>query len=261
MRQHGHPDAGVTNGGADGGIDVYSSTAVAQVKAQSQPIGRPDVQALRGAALSLGRQALFFSTSGFTKQAATWATGAGVGLFQIAPHSGEICAVNATARWAPPSQGWEAPDQANVPSMAQPQTPEAFRLNPALTTRENRAHFRRFASASHFGPIIGLHRYAMLATDLLVMNEVVRVAIIGKRRLKESLLVVTDLRLIVIGKSGGALWFALNDIYGATPLGRSALEFVAAGRRYRFSLDRHPVKGPAPGPDVVRLLTGRPILK
>lgn len=46
MRKNGYPDARLTQPGADGGIDVASSKAVAQVKHHSKPVDRPDVQQL-----------------------------------------------------------------------------------------------------------------------------------------------------------------------------------------------------------------------
>jgi hypothetical protein len=85
MRSLGYVDAKLTKGGADGGIDVESATAVAQVKAEQNPTGRPAVQKIRGAATNLGREALFFATAGYTRQASVWADEAGVALFELRP--------------------------------------------------------------------------------------------------------------------------------------------------------------------------------
>jgi len=80
MKRLGFVDAQVTPPGADGGIDVVSSDAVAQVKFYANPIGRPDIQRLRGAAHEY-RLALFYSTGGYTKESVEYANGAGVALF------------------------------------------------------------------------------------------------------------------------------------------------------------------------------------
>ena len=61
MRHLGFGDARCTGAGTDGGVDVRSREAVAQVKAQLTPVGRPELQALYGVARSEGCQPLFFS--------------------------------------------------------------------------------------------------------------------------------------------------------------------------------------------------------
>jgi hypothetical protein len=80
MRTLGFIDAHSTAGGADGGIDALSSEAAAQVKFYTNPIGRPEIQRLRGAAHEY-RLALFYSTGGYTNEAVTYADQAGVSLF------------------------------------------------------------------------------------------------------------------------------------------------------------------------------------
>lgn len=80
MRSLGFIDAQATAPGADGGIDAESSEAAAQVKFYANPIGRPEIQRLRGAAHEY-RLALFYSTGGYTKEAVTYANDAGVSLF------------------------------------------------------------------------------------------------------------------------------------------------------------------------------------
>lgn len=52
MMIFGYQDARVTQRSADGGIDVRSARAVAQVKNWSKPVGRPHLQNLVGAAAS-----------------------------------------------------------------------------------------------------------------------------------------------------------------------------------------------------------------
>ncbi|WP_249645573.1 restriction endonuclease [Nocardia sputi] len=91
MRALGFPDAKVTPRGADGGIDVTSSRAIAQVKWHISPTGRPDVQKLYGAR---GRrhhlEMLFFSASGYTAQAVECANELKVALFTIDQNNGLI---------------------------------------------------------------------------------------------------------------------------------------------------------------------------
>ena len=50
MEFMGFADAQIGPRGPDGGVDVTSSRAVAQVKAQMKPTGRPVIQALHGVA-------------------------------------------------------------------------------------------------------------------------------------------------------------------------------------------------------------------
>ncbi|MDT0213928.1 restriction endonuclease [Rothia sp. ARF10] len=67
--------------GADGGIDVTSDEAVAQVKAESIPTGRPKIQQHHGVAVSHSKTAIFFSLAGYTPQARTYAEANGIVLF------------------------------------------------------------------------------------------------------------------------------------------------------------------------------------
>ena len=80
MHHLGFVDARRTPAGADGGFDVVSAHAVAQVKHHAATVGAPDVQRLRGAAHD-GRAALFYSSSGYSASAVAYADGAGVALF------------------------------------------------------------------------------------------------------------------------------------------------------------------------------------
>ena len=95
MRQLGFLDAKRTKAGADGGIDVVSADAVAQVKFLSHPVGSPDVQRLKGAAHEV-EHAIFYSSSGYSEAAATWAQGAGVALFAYDTRN-SVSPVNAAA--------------------------------------------------------------------------------------------------------------------------------------------------------------------
>ncbi len=94
MRFFGFEDARRTPTGPDGGIDVVSSNAVAQVKDYAIPIGRPTIQQLVGA--SRGRQCLFFARMSYTPQAVEYANELQVALFRF-DLQGQPEAVNATA--------------------------------------------------------------------------------------------------------------------------------------------------------------------
>lgn len=73
----------VTPLGADGGIDVTSEEAIAQVKMEGVPTSRPVLQAIYGLATHQNKQALMFSLGGYTEQAAAWADEVGIGLFEF----------------------------------------------------------------------------------------------------------------------------------------------------------------------------------
>lgn len=83
MRHWGFRDAELTGRGSDGGIDVDSGAAVAQVKAEMKPIGRPTVQQLNGIAAAEKKQPIFFSLSRFTPDAEEWANKVGVAWFRF----------------------------------------------------------------------------------------------------------------------------------------------------------------------------------
>ncbi|GBF17402.1 restriction endonuclease [Rhodococcus sp. Br-6] len=98
MRRLGFHDAEATRPGADGGIDVRASGAVAQVKCRSHPTGKEAVQRLygaRGKAHSLDM--LFFSSSSYSGPAVECADDLGVCLFTYDVR-GEIAPVNEAAR-------------------------------------------------------------------------------------------------------------------------------------------------------------------
>lgn len=78
----GIADATVTQATGDGGIDVTSRTALAQVKRESKPTGRPALQNLYGARGPRdSRTLLFFSAAGYSKQALDYAEQVGMALF------------------------------------------------------------------------------------------------------------------------------------------------------------------------------------
>lgn len=92
MRHLGFADARRTPSGADGGIDVLATGAVAQVKHHAQPVGAPDVQRLRGAAHGV-RRPIFYARNGFTSQAIAFASRAEIALFSFDGHN-IVTAVN-----------------------------------------------------------------------------------------------------------------------------------------------------------------------
>ncbi|SDF97118.1 Restriction endonuclease [Cellulosimicrobium cellulans] len=99
MRRSGFPDAAVTGPGADKGIDVADTKrrAVAQVKHLGSPVGAPDVQRLVGAGHMASEYQLFYSLSGYTRQAVEYARGVGVCLFTYSIY-GDVAPANEYAR-------------------------------------------------------------------------------------------------------------------------------------------------------------------
>ncbi|UNQ40960.1 restriction endonuclease [Prescottella equi] len=86
MREWGFTDAVATTGGADGGIDVRSSTALAQVKWKGGVAGRPEIQRLYGArGGDHQKQLFFFDASGYSKDAVKYADQVDVRLFRYNP--------------------------------------------------------------------------------------------------------------------------------------------------------------------------------
>jgi hypothetical protein len=96
MRQIGFSDARLTPPGPDGGIDVVSSEAVAQVKWHVSQIGSPELQALFGIASLHNKAALFFAQK-YSSEALRWGTKSKMALFKMKP-SGEIEPVSSEAK-------------------------------------------------------------------------------------------------------------------------------------------------------------------
>lgn len=88
----GFGDATLTAAGADGGVDLVGRDMAAQVKMLAQPVGRPQVQQLTGAAGGVEHR-LFYSSSGFSSQAVEYATQSGVALFGVG-QDGSVAPVN-----------------------------------------------------------------------------------------------------------------------------------------------------------------------
>jgi len=83
MKYWGYTNVAATAVGADGGIDVVSNEAVAQVKAETGATGRPKVQQHHGVAISEGKTAIFFALGGFTSAARTYADANAILLFRF----------------------------------------------------------------------------------------------------------------------------------------------------------------------------------
>lgn len=98
MRHWGYLDAHVTPEGNDGGVDVRSATAIAQVKREATDIGVEALQRLVGARLLQDHLGLlFFSGSGYTRKAQAYAEAVGMMLF-VYEVDGTMLAASSHAR-------------------------------------------------------------------------------------------------------------------------------------------------------------------
>lgn len=97
MRSWGFADAVATTGGADGGLDVRSSRALAQVKWKGGVTGSPDVQRLMGARANGTQLLFFFAASGYSDQAVKYADEVGMMLMTYDP-LGAVEGVNQPAK-------------------------------------------------------------------------------------------------------------------------------------------------------------------
>ncbi len=81
LRHWGHHDAQATDRGADGAVDVWSTTALARVCFGAAPVGPDTVAAVVAAAVrDGGKRAYVFSGAGFTAQAVAHADAVGAAL-------------------------------------------------------------------------------------------------------------------------------------------------------------------------------------
>ncbi len=96
MHWAGYHTVGLTGRGSDGGVDVVSREAVAQVKYTNSAVSRPNIQQLHGVASQQEKQSLFFARSGYSRAATEWARQVGMALFVI--EAGDISPVNHLAR-------------------------------------------------------------------------------------------------------------------------------------------------------------------
>lgn len=108
-----------TKNGADEGIDISGNNVAAQVKMTALPVGRPVIQQLVGAT-SKGRLPLCYSTSGYTKEADSYAGANGVALFLVEPN-GDVRAANVIAKQV---------------ETTQPSNPDAHEWRKAYTYRD-----------------------------------------------------------------------------------------------------------------------------
>ena len=97
MRYWGYSDASVTGPGCDGGIDVRSSRALAQVKFQSANVSRPDLQRLVGArGQRYDLQLLMFAKAWYSRDALIYADEMNIALFHY-EGDGSMMPMNAAA--------------------------------------------------------------------------------------------------------------------------------------------------------------------
>jgi hypothetical protein len=85
MQANGYPDACLTPPGADGGIDVVSRDAVAQVKFHQKAVGLSEVQRLFGISQSVRKQPLFFSLAGYSPKAFEWGCRHEIEMYSLTP--------------------------------------------------------------------------------------------------------------------------------------------------------------------------------
>ena len=140
MRHWGFDDAQVTPDGNDGGVDVRSSTAIAQVKREATDVGIEALQRLAGARLRehhLGL--LFFSGSGYTRQAALYAETMEMMLF-VYEVDGAMLAVSTKAK-------------ALLERVAQRQQPEPARRPTASAPKPRQSSARPSATSPR--PVTG----------------------------------------------------------------------------------------------------------
>ncbi len=98
MKRWGYLDATSPEHGADGGIDVRSAKALAQVKFRGSKAGRPEVQNLYGAgAGESGKALMFFDFKGYSPHAVEYANQMGIGLY-VYDASGAVWSVNDAGR-------------------------------------------------------------------------------------------------------------------------------------------------------------------
>ncbi|MGJ9404047.1 restriction endonuclease [Arthrobacter sp. KK5.5] len=84
----------------DGGADIIADRCVAEVKHHASPIGPGPVRQIAGVATTVGKQAIFFSLSGYSRQAIEFGSMAGVLLFQYDPAASQLTGLTTAARQA-----------------------------------------------------------------------------------------------------------------------------------------------------------------
>jgi hypothetical protein len=85
MRHWGYRNVRLTPSGADQGIDVRATGAIAQVKFEARQVGRPQLQHLVGArGRDYNIELLFFTGAGYSAHAVKYASEMGIALFTYA---------------------------------------------------------------------------------------------------------------------------------------------------------------------------------
>lgn len=98
MKYLGEMDAEFTRVVGDGGIDVYSSRYIGQVKNYSGSVGVAAIRELAGVAVVDGRTPLFFTSGSYAAGAIEFANQSGVALFIYDAVAGTISHANISAR-------------------------------------------------------------------------------------------------------------------------------------------------------------------
>lgn len=93
----GCPGVQVTQSTRDGGVDLRSEGAVAQVKLQLQTVAPAPVRALYGVAVAEGSVGIFFSSSSFSIAAKAFADQVGMPLLRFSPETATLRAESAAA--------------------------------------------------------------------------------------------------------------------------------------------------------------------
>jgi hypothetical protein len=131
MRHWGYRDARVTAPGADKGVDVRASKALAQVKYEAAHVGRPALQRLVGARGRLDRELFFFSGAGYTNAAQEYAREMGLALF-VYDLAGGMKPVSAEARRIVQAAKREARTQTDGSAEASGASGRAARARPSV---------------------------------------------------------------------------------------------------------------------------------
>lgn len=98
MRDFGFVDATALPGGPDGGIDVYSRRAYAQVKWRGGSADKTDLEDLYGArGLDHQRVLVYFSRADYMESAVEYAAAVGIALFAF-DQTGDVTPVDGRAR-------------------------------------------------------------------------------------------------------------------------------------------------------------------
>lgn len=86
----GYADSQTTRSVKDGGFDIVSSKMIAQCKFQELPVGVKPIRELHGVATAEGKEALFFSVNGYSREALQEAVRFKMQLWIVRPLEGRI---------------------------------------------------------------------------------------------------------------------------------------------------------------------------